>query len=400
MNRLLDLNRIVAGLKTCLPEEKYPVSLHEPYFSGNEWDYVKECLDTGWVSSAGPFVERFEQDLARFTGVKRAVAVVNGTAALHIALLLAGVQPTDEVLLPTLTFIATANAVMYCQAVPHFVDSEERTLGVDPFKLRQELLTIAKPSPNGTVNRQTGRRIKALIVMHTFGHPVDLDQLKDICIEFNLELIEDAAEALGSYYKGKHAGNWGKLSTLSFNGNKTVTTGGGGAILTHDEELAQRAKYLTTTAKRSHPWTYLHDEVGYNYRLPNINAALGCAQLERLPDLLRKKRLLAEQYDRTFAGWPGLAFFREPEFARSNYWLNTLLLDESTSQQRDDLLALTHREGILTRPVWNLMHTLPMFARFPHTNLSVAESLTRRIINIPSSPILGEQYEREQHNHN
>ncbi|KLU62020.1 putative pyridoxal phosphate-dependent aminotransferase EpsN [Peptococcaceae bacterium CEB3] len=386
----LDLNDVVAALKQVLPTDQEAVPLHEPLFGGREWEYVKDCLDTGWVSSAGPYVSRFEEDLARFTGLKRAVAVVNGTAALHTALLLAGVKAEDEVLVPTLTFVATVNAVRYCQAVPRFVDADERTLGVDPVKLRRELAEIARFTPEGTVNSRTGRRIKALIVMHTFGHPADLDPLRDLCAEFDLDLIEDAAESLGSYYQGVHTGHWGKLAVLSFNGNKTITTGGGGAILTDDEDLANRAKHLTATAKQPHPWAYRHDEVGYNYRLPNLNAALGCAQLERLPELLAMKRALAGRYAKIFSGWPGLAFVSEPEFARSNYWLNALLLDENSGSQRDLLLELTHQAGILTRPAWDLMHTLPMFEPFPHGDLSTAEDLARRLVNIPSSPVLGQ----------
>ena len=273
-----------------------PAVLHEPSFYGNEWTYVKQCLDSTFVSSVGKFVDRFERNLETFTGARHAVAVVNGTAALHIALLLAGVKPEDEVLVPALTFIGTANAVTYCQAHPHFVDSEESTLGVDPVKLRDYLSNQTYQRANQCVNRVTGRVIRALVPMHTFGHPVDLEGLLSVSHDFNVVLVEDAAESLGSYYFGRHTGTFGLLGILSFNGNKTITTGGGGAILTNSTELAQRAKHLTTTAKLPHAWDYVHDEVGYNYRLPNINAALGCAQLEQLSDLILAKRQLFKKF--------------------------------------------------------------------------------------------------------
>jgi len=361
------------------------ISLHEPLFAGNEWEYVKECLDTGWVSSVGKFVDRFENDLAKYTGVKRAIAVVNGTAALHICLKLIGIEIGDEVLIPTMTFVATANAVSYCGAIPHFVDIEEKTLGIDPHKLGNYLDSIAEIKPEGCWNRQTGRWIKAIIPVHTFGHPVDLDALEEICKHFKLTMIEDAAESLGSFYKGEHTGNRGRVSAVSFNGNKILTTGGGGAILTQDDALANLAKHITTTAKLPHKWAFNHDQVGYNYRMPNLNAAVGCAQLEQLPELLIKKRKLANKYAEIFQKVEGLKFFIEPDFAQSNYWLNILLLDEDYAEQRDQLLELTNQNGIMTRPVWTLMHQLPMFKDFPRMDLSMAESLAARMINIPSS---------------
>ncbi len=361
------------------------VSLHEPLFAGNEWEYVKECLDTGWVSSVGKFVDRFEVELANYTGVKRAIAVVNGTAALHICLKLIDVKIGDEILIPTMTFVATANAVSYCGAIPHFVDSEEKTLGVDPQKLGNYLDAIAEIKPEGCWNRQTQRWIKAIIPVHTFGHPVDLDALAQVCQHFKLTLIEDAAESLGSFYKGEHTGNRGKVSAISFNGNKILTTGGGGAILTQDDSLANLAKHITTTAKLPHKWNFNHDQVGYNYRMPNLNAAVGCAQLEQLPEFLIKKRNLANKYVQVFQEIEGLKFFIEPDFAQSNYWLNLLLLDEDYAEQRDLLLEMTNHNGIMTRPVWTLMHQLSMFKHCPQMDLSKAESLERRIINIPSS---------------
>jgi len=388
-----DLTAILGALRSVLPVDRGFIALHEPFFGGNEWMYVKECLDTGWVSSVGSYVDRFEEMLADYTGAKQAVAVVNGTAALHICLKIVGVEYGDEVLIPSLTFIATANAVTYCGAVPHFIDCQERTLGVDPEALGCYLESMSELGPRGCINRLTGRRIKAVVPMHTFGHPVDLDPLLDVCNRFGLELIEDAAESLGSSYKGKHTGTMGKVSALSFNGNKVVTTGGGGAILTNDEGLGRLAKHLTTTAKVPHRWEFNHDLVGYNYRLPNLNAALGCAQLEQLPDFVRHKRVLAHCYQEAFAGVAGVRFFTEPDFACSNYWLNVLLLDDEHKTERDAVLSATNDVGIMTRPVWTLMHRLPMFGECPRMELAVAESLEKRILNIPSSAFLGEAHD-------
>lgn len=362
-----------------------PVALHEPRFRGNEWVYLKECLDSTFVSSVGKFVDRFEADLAAFTGAKRAVAVVNGTAALHVALRLAGVEAGDEVLLPALTFIATANAVAYSQATPHFVDSEERSLGMAAHALRDYLSSTTEIRGSRCINRSTGRVIRAMVPMHTFGHPVDIEALLAVAHDFHLQLIEDAAESLGSSVGGRHTGTFGLMGTLSFNGNKTITTGGGGAILTNDLELGARAKHLTTTAKLPHRWNFLHDEVGYNYRLPNLNAALGCAQLEQLPGFLDDKRRLFDHYRLAFSAVTGVRLVAEPEGSRSNYWLQTLLLDESLADQRDAVLSATNDAGLMTRPVWTLMHRLPMYSNAPKAPLPVAESLERRLINIPSS---------------
>lgn len=381
----LNIQKILEALDTVLGDTRRPIALHEPCFFGKEWVYVKDCLDSAWVSSIGNYVDRFEQMLSEFTGVKRAVAVVNGTAALHICLKLLGVDPGDEVLIPSLTFVATANAVSYCGAIPHFVDSEEQTLGLDPKKLSEYLKEIAIIRSDGCLNKRTGRRIRAVVPVHTFGHPVDMGPLVETCQQYNLELAEDAAESLGSYYYGKHTGNWGKASALSFNGNKTITTGGGGAILTNDEKLGQFAKHLTTTARVPHEWRIEHDHIGYNYRMPNINAALGCAQLEKLPEFLRKKRDLAERYSSAFQNINGASFFEEPEFAQSNFWLNVLLLQNNRSGNLNELLEHTNRCGIMTRPVWTLMHRLPMFQNCPRMDLSVAENLARRIVNLPSS---------------
>lgn len=376
---------IVEVLRRLVPS---PCALHEPEFAGNEWQYVKECLDTGWVSSAGRFVERFEKDIASYTGAAHAVAIVNGTAALHACLMLAGAGRDDEVIAPALTFVATANAIAYCGAVPHFADCEERTLGLDPCKLDGHLATLSERRTGGLYNRQTGRRIAAVVAMHTFGHPVDLDALSVVCRRHGLPLIEDAAESLGSLYKGRHTGNDGLISALSFNGNKIVTTGGGGAVVTNDPDLARRAKHLTTTAKLGHRWAFKHDEVGYNYRLPNLNAALGCAQLEQMDGFVARKRTLADRYRKAFQGLPGVRVFAEPEGCRSNYWLNVLLLDGGVAGLRDDVLAATNDAGFMTRPAWEPMHQLPMFSGCPRMDLSVTEDLCRRLINLPSSPRL------------
>ncbi len=381
-----NLASILDAFQSVLPKKCNHIALHEPEFGGNEWIYVKECLDTGWVSSVGKFVDRFELQLAEFTGVKYVVAVVNGTAALQVCLKLVGVERGDEVIIPSLTFVATANAVSYCGAMPHFVDSEELTLGLDPWKLGQYLEEISETRTGVTYNKKSGRRIKAVVPMHTFGHPVDLEPLVEICNRFGLELVEDAAESLGSYYKGRHTGNWGKVSALSFNGNKIITTGGGGAILTNDEKVAKLAKHLTTTARVPHKWSFIHDQIGFNYRMPNINAALGCAQLEELPSFIKNKRALAEKYRNAFVGINGIRFFTEPDFARSNYWLNVLLLDKRFADQRDLILEETNSREVVTRPTWTLMHELPMYKSCPKMDkLKVAEDLERRLINIPSS---------------
>lgn len=365
------------------------VALHEPEFAGNEWKYVKECLDTGWVSSVGKFVDEFERMLAEFNDVKHAVAVVNGTAAQHIALLAAGVRPGDEVIVPAFSFVATANAVSHCGAVPHFVDSSFDTLGMDPQALADHLSNMSERSAGGLRNSSTGRRISAIVPMHTFGHPMDLAGLLDVAGRFGLPVVEDAAEALGSTYQGRHAGTFGLLGILSFNGNKTITTGGGGAILTNDPELARHAKQLTTTAKRAHRWEFFHDEVAYNYRLPNINAALGCAQLERLPDFLKRKRHLAQKYRDVFQKTPGMSFIEEPRDCRSNYWLNAIRLDIPARAALEELLRATNDAGYQCRPTWTLLNKLPMYSGCPRADLTMANALEESLINIPSSAKLG-----------
>lgn len=361
------------------------VALHEPTFEGNEWAYLKECLDSTFVSSVGPFVDRFEHELAAFTGAKHAVAVVNGTAALHVALRLAGAGPNTEVLVPTLTFVATAAAVTYSGAVPHFIEADTRTLGVDSAALREYLTTTTDRRDGRCVNRRTGRVIVALVPMHTFGHPSDIDGLLSVAHDFALALVEDAAESLGSTVGGRHTGTFGLMGTLSFNGNKTLTTGGGGAVLTNDASLARQLKHLTTTAKVPHRWAYTHDEIGYNYRLPNLNAALGCAQLEQLSGFIDRKRELFDRYSRAFASVSGVRLVREPDGCRSNYWLQTLVLDSSTSSERDAILTATNDAGVMTRPAWTLMHQMQPYADCPRMSMPVAESLAERVVNIPSS---------------
>ncbi len=365
------------------------VPLHEPYFDDKEMEYVTDCIQTGWVSSVGKYVNEFEKQLAEYTGVKRAIAVVNGTAALHIALKLAGVKANDEVFMPSLTFVATANAATYLQAVPHFVDVSEETLGLDPLKLDEYIREIGHMKNGELHNKQTGRVIRAVVPMHTFGHAVDLEPLMEVCKRYNLILVEDAAESLGSYYKGKHTGGFGLVSAMSFNGNKIVTTGGGGAILTNSDKLADYAKHITTTAKIPHRWEYRHDEIGYNYRMPNINAALGCAQLEKMEPFLAAKRKLTERFQELFSHENGVNLFIEPSFGTSNYWLQTILID-SEVHDRDTVLEVLNDEGAMARPIWTPMHELTPYSSYPKSDLTVTKGLNKRVINIPSTPLKGE----------
>lgn len=385
----LDIEQIVGAVQGVLPQGESTIALHAPLFQGNEWKYVKECIDTGWVSSVGKYVDLFEEKLAAYTGVKRAVAVVNGTAALHMSLILAGVKRNDEVLIPALTFIATANAVAYCGAIPHFVDSAMDTLGMDGEKLAGYLAEVAEVRQGECYNKLTQRRIAAVVPMHTFGHAVDIEPLLAVCETYRLAFIEDAAESIGSFYQGTHTGNFGIVAAMSFNGNKTMTTGGGGAILTNDVELGNLAKHLTTQAKIPHQWAFRHDAVGYNYRMPNLNAALGCAQIEQLPCFIAKKRNLAEKYERAFAAVKGVQFFKEPICSTSNYWLNAILLEEEYANERDVLLEALNQQKIMARPAWDLLYTLPMFAGCPRMQCLTAEHISKRLINIPSSVVLG-----------
>ena len=366
------------------------VPLHAPEFRGREREYLNDCIDSGWVSSVGAYVDRFERDLEALTGAARAVAVVNGTAALDVCLRLAGVGPGDEVLVPTLTFVATANAVTYRGATPHFVDSEAATLGVDPQRLDVYLEGVAEVQAGTCVNRRTGAPIRALVAMHVFGHPCDIEGLQAVAARWGLALVEDAAEALGSRWRGRHAGTFGRLGALSFNGNKLVTTGGGGAVLTNDPELGRRAKHLTTTAKVPHAWAFDHDEIGWNYRMPNLNAALGCAQLEQLEGMIARKTRLARRYAAAFAGVQGARMLEPREGAVVNHWLNALVLDEPDRAGRDAVLAALNGAGFGARPLWTLMHRLPMYAACPRDDLPTAEALAARVINLPSSAALAD----------
>lgn len=387
------IKKIVTGIQQVInhsQNNREVIGLHEPYFQGNEWVYLKDCLDTGWVSSVGQYVDRFERMLAEYTGARRAIAVVNGTAALQICLKMAGVRPNDEVIVPALTFVATANAVAYLHAIPHFVDSNPVNLGIDVEKLDHYLREVTVVKDGECINKITQRRIKAVVPMHVFGHPVDMDALLDLTQRYRLELVEDAAESLGSLYKGKHTGTFGKLSAISFNGNKVITTGGGGAILTNDDKLGEHVKHLISTAKVAHRWAFIHDEIGYNYRMPNINAALGCAQLEQIDQFLLRKRKLAEDYFKVFIDMEEVDFVCEPEYARSNYWLNAIKLADHTEDLRDDILAYTNDMGIMTRPVWQLMHKLEMYENNPRMDLSQSERLEKKVLNIPSSVFLSE----------
>ena len=381
---------LLAGLRLTLGRPDGLIALHEPEFAGNEWACVKDCLDSTFVSSVGKYVNRFEVMLAEFTGAKHAVAVVNGTAALQVALKLAGAGAGDEVIVPALSFVATANAVVHCEAVPHFVDSSHTTLGLDPVALADYLSGIAEVSSGKLRNTKTGRRIAAIVPMHTYGHPIALDALLEVAGRFGLPVVEDAAESLGSSYHGQHTGTFGRMGVLSFNGNKIVTTGGGGAILTNDAELARHAKHLTTTAKRDHRWEFVHDEVAWNYRLPNLNAALGCAQMERLPDMLARKRRLASRYKAAFSNFGGMSFVAEPANCRSNYWLNVICLAEPDMTARDHLLTAANDAGYQCRPAWTLLHKLPMYINAPRAPLPVAERLEASLINLPSSARLAE----------
>ena len=379
---------IVAGTRAVMQTSEGNIPLHVPVFGKNAAGYVNECITTGWVSSAGKYVDRFEADLATFTGAKRAVAVSNGTSALHIALKLCGVEPQDEVLLPSLTFVATANAVSYCFATPHFVDVESRSLGIDAEAIRNYLNEIAEVKDGKCINRKTGQTIRCLIGMHAFGHPFKLESVLKLCEDFSLDLVEDAAESIGSFYKDRHTGLFGRVGILSFNGNKTITTGGGGAIVTDDESLADLAKHLTTTGKQPHAYRYFHDMVAYNYRMPNLNAALGCSQLEDLPAILESKRKIATGYLSTFAGNPNFEILAEPENSRSNYWLNALILSEENSKYHDEVIQQLNLSGIIVRPIWEPLHTLPMYHDAPRMSLAVTENLAKRIINLPSTPKL------------
>jgi len=375
-------NDVIQFIRTTFNEPNGFIPLHAPCFVGNEKEYLCECIDSTYVSSVGKFVDRFEEMVAEYTGAKKTVVCVNGTNALHLALILADVKYNDEVITQPLTFIATANAISYCGAHPVFLDVDKDTMGLSPSKMREWLSVNAEIKNSECFNKTTGRQIKACVPMHTFGHPVHMDELVCLCNEYHIELVEDAAESLGSFYKGKHTGIFGKIGVLSFNGNKTVTTGGGGMLLFNDEKLAAYAKHLTTQAKIPHRWEFVHDHIGYNYRMPNINAALGCAQMEKINEFIANKRELAQKYNAFFKD-KEQDFFMEPENCSSNYWLNVVIL--KNRKERDKFLAYTNDNNVMTRPIWQLMNRLPMFNDCQQGDLSNTEWLEDRVVNIPSS---------------
>jgi aminotransferase in exopolysaccharide biosynthesis len=382
-------------IRTTFAEPTEFIPLHDPRFVGNEKKYLNECIDSNFVSSVGEFVGRFEKMCAEYTGAKYAIAAMNGTAALHIALQLVGVKREDEVITQALTFIATANAISYTGAHPVFLDVDRETMGLSPtavdawleknVEMREVVPSHLAPSLLQPFNKTTGRRIAACVPMHTFGHPVKLDELLEVLNRYNIPMVEDAAESIGSYYKGKHTGTFGKMSILSFNGNKVITTGGGGMILTDDEQLAKLAKHLTTQAKVPHAWEYVHDHIGYNYRLTNLNAAMGCAQMETLDYLLGLKRNLSDQYKEFFKDTE-IEFFGEPADCKSNYWLNVIIASDKA--QQTEILEYTNKNGVMTRPIWELMNRLPMFADCQTDSLENSIWFADRVVNIPSSAII------------
>ena len=385
---LIDVAPFADAIESVVRRGSQPVSLHEPEFGDREVELLTETIRSGWVSSGGKFVERFEEVVAEYAGVKHAIATVNGTTALHAALMVAGVQPNDEVLVPAITFVATVNAISHAQAVPHFVDSSWQTLGMDPEALDRYLQITAERRGGVLVNRKTQRTIRALLPVHIFGMPFDVDGILAVAAKYELIVIEDAAEAIGSRYHGRMCGSFGRCATLSFNGNKIITTGGGGMLLTNDSDVARHARHMTTTAKQPHVWEYYHDAIGYNYRLPNLNAALGCAQMERLDEFIASKRRLTDRYVAAFRNFNRAHIVTERNGCFSNYWLNTLVLDTSDAQARDELLRLLHQRQILARPVWTPMHHLPMYRDCPRAPLPIAEDIFKRCVSLPSSPRL------------
>lgn len=374
--KIIDFIHDIYGLADFVP-------LSVPVFIGNEKKYLNECIDTTFVSSVGKFVDRFENDMAEYTGAKKAVVCVSGTNALHMAMMLVGVERDDEVLTQALTFIATCNAISYIGAHPVFIDVDKSTMGLSPDALKDWLQKNSEIRNGQCYNKSTGRRIKACVPMHTFGHPVRIEEISNICAEYHIELVEDAAESIGSKYKGIHTGLYGKVGALSFNGNKTITTGGGGMLLFMDEELGTLAKHLTTQAKVPHRWEFKHDHIGYNYRMPNINAALGCAQLEHLDEYIADKRGTAKAYEEFFKNVNDIEFFTEPADSFSNYWLNAVILKDRDAQQ--NFLQETNDNGVMTRPIWELMNRLPMFEKCQHDSLANTIWFADRVVNIPSS---------------
>lgn len=386
-----DARALVEAISSVVGGAKRPVALHEPLFKGNEKTYVASCIDEGWVSSVGSFVDRFERELAQYCGARYACVVVNGTAALHMALTASGLQPGEEVLIPSLTFVATANAVLHAGGVPHFVEVENESLGIDPEALDAYLKKIVVQKEGYAVNRNTQQRIRALMPVHVFGHPCRVDALTRIAESYGLDFIEDATEALGSEYRGGRVGRT-NTAVLSFNGNKIVTTGGGGAVLTSDEMLYKKIKHLTTTAKKPHKWEFQHDEMAWNYRLPNINAALGCAQLEQLPGFVKAKRALAARYMQALDHVRGVHVIAEPKETKSNYWLVSVRLEQADQLLLNNTLARLHDAELLCRPVWTPLHLLSMYDDAPRMDLARTEHLAKSIISLPSSVALGLAY--------
>jgi aminotransferase in exopolysaccharide biosynthesis len=360
-------------------------SLHEPYFCGNEWNYVKKTLDENYVSSIGSFVNKFEDQIKKFTKSKYAIPVVNGTEALHLSLVACGVKSNDEVLVPTITFVGTANSIIYSGATPHFIDSECETLGIDPLKLEKYLKKITIKKGKFYFNKKTKRRIKAIMPVHIFGNICQIDKILKIAKKYNLLVIEDAAEALGSFFKNKHAGTFGLIGCFSFNGNKILTTGGGGAIITNSKLLAKKIKHLSTTAKINHRWEYIHNEVGYNFRMPNLNAALGSAQIENLNKFLKSKRKLFLKYCNEFSKINDVRLIKNPQFSKSNNWLNTIFIKNSSIKKRNKVLSLAQKKGVFLRPVWKPLHTLKHLNKMPKMNLDAAKKIYESCINLPSS---------------
>tara|TARA_X000000368_G_C23007640_1_gene701976 strand:+ start:279 stop:1421 length:1143 start_codon:yes stop_codon:yes gene_type:complete len=362
------------------------IHLHEPRFIGNEKKYLNECIDSTYVSSVGSYVNEFEEIVADLSGVKYAVATSNGTSALHVGLKILGVDESSEVITQSLTFIATANAISYCNASPIFVDVDKDTLGLSPIKLKEFLDEHAVLNDNGEcINKSSRKIIKACVPMHTFGHPCRIDEIIEVCDSYNIAVLEDCAESLGSYYKEKHTGSFGKIGIFSFNGNKIITTGAGGMLVSNDQHIAKKAKHITTTAKVPHPYEFIHDELGYNYRLPNIAAALGLAQMEKLQVFLKSKRELANRYEAFFSD-KNVDFISEPNNSRSNYWLNSIILKDR--ETRDSFLDYSNSKGVMTRPIWKLMNKIEMYKNAQTSNLENSEWLEDRVVNISSSVLL------------
>ena len=380
-NIVLNINQ---AIRSVVGNKKKYVPLHEPVFRNDEFAYVNDCLKTTMVSTSGKYVDEFEKKIKQFTKAKYAIAVTSGTTGLHLSLKLLNVDYRSEVLVPALTFVATANAVAHCGATAHFIDIDNETFGIDIIKLRKYLKSQTIIRNNQCVNIKTNRIIKAIIPVHVFGHMTDMDKLKSLSNEFKLKIVEDATEALGSYYNNKHAGTFGTFGVLSFNGNKIITTGGGGMILTNDKRLAKKTKHLSTTAKKNHKWKYIHDEIGYNYRLPNINAALGIPQINRISQILKNKKKLFLRYKKAFLKIPNVKIKDQPKNSQSNYWLNTICLDKKIFNLRDKILDNLNKSGIFARPAWELLSNLKPYRNNPKMDLN-SKAIVKSIINIPSS---------------